>query len=279
MKEQVHFWSLQQGEPEAVRAWVKAYAPGVQQVCRSYLGNGPDAAALAKDVFAQAAQALRAGYVPANMEDWLMGQARTRASQLLLARPSQPLPAQETAEFALQNAWAPGMIPRQAPAEPAMAAPAMPKEGQQPLFQEEIAAAPEEIEERAMPELPAPEAAATANVPEEAKPISRAAPAEKIPERRKKRPVQPTFDLLEEDEAADVPNLLEEEEEDLWGGEPPVRRPSGIKKAAGGLVILLLLVVILALLWALAGMLMGLGWVPVLDLGYGWFNANIYPFF
>lgn len=46
-----------------------------------------------------------------------------------------------------------------------------------------------------------------------------------------------------------------------------------------GFLTFLLVVFLLALLWVLAGVLMGLGYVPQLDLGYNWFNMNVFPFF
>jgi len=39
------------------------------------------------------------------------------------------------------------------------------------------------------------------------------------------------------------------------------------------------LILILALFWMLAGVLMKLGYLPAVDLGYGWFNRTVYPFF
>ena len=36
---------------------------------------------------------------------------------------------------------------------------------------------------------------------------------------------------------------------------------------------------IFAALWVIVGLLMGLGIMPELDLGYSWFNANVFPWF
>lgn len=38
-------------------------------------------------------------------------------------------------------------------------------------------------------------------------------------------------------------------------------------------------VALIALLWAVAGLSMRAGLVPYLDLGYGWFDANVVAFF
>lgn len=42
---------------------------------------------------------------------------------------------------------------------------------------------------------------------------------------------------------------------------------------------ILVLILDLILLWALVGVLMSLGYLPPLDLGYSWFSQLIYPFF
>lgn len=42
---------------------------------------------------------------------------------------------------------------------------------------------------------------------------------------------------------------------------------------------ILVLLLDLILLWALVGVLMSLGYLPPLDLGYSWFSQLIYPFF
>ena len=43
--------------------------------------------------------------------------------------------------------------------------------------------------------------------------------------------------------------------------------------------IVLLSLCVLAVLWLIAGILMSMGWLPALDLGYGWFNEALFPLF
>lgn len=43
--------------------------------------------------------------------------------------------------------------------------------------------------------------------------------------------------------------------------------------------IILLLLFILVLLWAIGGILMDIGWIPEYDLGYSWFNENVFALF
>lgn len=59
----------------------------------------------------------------------------------------------------------------------------------------------------------------------------------------------------------------------------PQGKPRVITSAQIPLVWKILLVLVdLFLLWVLAGMLMGLGYLPVVDLGYSWFSGALYQF-
>ncbi len=49
--------------------------------------------------------------------------------------------------------------------------------------------------------------------------------------------------------------------------------------SAHGLSIVLLILVSLLLLWVVAGVAMTMHWVPTFDLGYNWFNANVFKLF
>ncbi len=86
--------ALRIGNAAAIRQWAAEYAPGVRQVGLSYLGNAEEAAALTKEVLSQALSAIRSGYTPADMADWLLTLARARGSQAALSKPAQPLPSQ-----------------------------------------------------------------------------------------------------------------------------------------------------------------------------------------
>ena len=57
----------------------------------------------------------------------------------------------------------------------------------------------------------------------------------------------------------------------------PQGRPRAVAFAQTPLIWKILLVLVdLFLLWVLAGMLMGLGYLPVVDLGYSWFSGALY---
>ncbi len=243
--------ALRAGNAEAMRAWAAQYAHKVREVGLAYLGGAEEAAALTKRVFAQALSAIRAGYAPADMEDWLLSLARAQGSQAALAKPAQPLPAQ-TPQPILRPAAAPAAYgtPEEPPAaleEPPVVAqetPAFPSEAEPPAaYGMPVACA-----------APETEAAAPAWDPE---PILQFTP-------------KPAPILLYDDK---------EEPASLFADEPIIRRASPFKRLLATLAILILLLAVLALIWGLAGLLMRLRLIPAYDLGYSWFNANIQPLF
>ena len=57
-------------------------------------------------------------------------------------------------------------------------------------------------------------------------------------------------------------------------------RPRKKKKRSGGaLSIILLILVCLILLWVVGGVAMIMKWIPEYDLGYTWFNTNVFKLF
>jgi hypothetical protein len=57
-------------------------------------------------------------------------------------------------------------------------------------------------------------------------------------------------------------------------------RPRKKKKRGGGtLSIILLILVCLILLWVVGGVAMTMKWIPEYDLGYTWFNLNVFKLF
>ena len=56
-------------------------------------------------------------------------------------------------------------------------------------------------------------------------------------------------------------------------------KSSGTKRFWMLVVILLIIAVLLALLWLTAGVMMAMEYIPFYDLGYSWFDANIFDFF
>lgn len=63
------------------------------------------------------------------------------------------------------------------------------------------------------------------------------------------------------------------------GAAPKREKKNGSSRFGQGLSVFFLIVFLLLLLWTLAGVLMGLGFVPKFDLGYGWFNRSVFPLF
>ncbi len=263
--------ALRAGNAEAIRAWAAQYAPKVREVGLTYLGGAEEAAALTKRIFAQALSAIRAGYTPADMEDWLLSLARAQGSQAVLAKPAQPLPIQ-TPQPILRPAAAPAAYGT--PAAYDNDTPEMhdmleacdtPEESPAVLEEPPVAEASQGSSPKAEPlaaygtpiayAVPEAEATAPAWVPE---PILQSTP-------------KPAPILLYDDE--------EEEPMSLFADEPIARRTSPFKRFLGTLAILILLSAVLTLIWGLAGLLMRLRLIPAYDLGYSWFNANIHPLF
>lgn len=63
------------------------------------------------------------------------------------------------------------------------------------------------------------------------------------------------------------------------GTAPKREKKSRSSRFGQGLSVFFLVVFLLLLLWTLAGVLMGLGFIPKFDLGYDWFNLNVFPLF
>ena len=72
----------------------------------------------------------------------------------------------------------------------------------------------------------------------------------------------------------DDPGFPEEPEEDTF-----YEKDAGGKSVLFGFLLFLLIVCIMILGWAIVGILMDIGWIPYMDLGYSWFNETIYPLF
>jgi len=63
------------------------------------------------------------------------------------------------------------------------------------------------------------------------------------------------------------------------GAAPKREKKSGSSRFGHAISVFLLFVFLLLLLCTLAGVLMGLGFIPKFDLGYGWFNNSVFPLF
>lgn len=60
---------------------------------------------------------------------------------------------------------------------------------------------------------------------------------------------------------------------------PPYKAPEIKEKKTNPLLVLLLLVLLFVIVWLGTGALMSIDIIPKYDLGYEWFNANVYPIF
>ncbi len=233
---------LRQQDPAAVRDWVTRYTPSIRRVGMSYLNNNDQATKLTKAVFSQALATIQTGFTPTDMEGWLVGMAKMRASQQVLATPAEPLPHQTV-----------HTVPRPAPVS-----------SYAPLHQDSAAYVLEAAAPLAEP-LPAGK-----EMQPEPMPLVEPASAGK-PGPSKDLDAQKVSSGWQGDwEDWQEVDLLEEEEE---------RQHSGFFHALGVVAVAFLTLLVLGLLWMLAGQMMRLGAIPSYDLGYSWFNGHIYPFF
>ena len=103
-------------------------------------------------------------------------------------------------------------------------------------------------------------------------------------------PAEPLADAVpaaEEEEEVPIPAdlpPLERTRAYMRADNAPATSPKREKKTGSfrfgqGLSVFLLVVFLLLLLWTLAGVLMGLGFIPMFDLGYDWFNRSVFPLF
>ncbi len=133
---------------------------------------------------------------------------------------------------------------------------AEPLPASQPAAEEEpLPAEPEEL-----PELPA---------------------MEDLPIMENLQPEEPPFDQPEE--PAEQPTTTMVEKFNAMQSEAEAE-PLDLTDTSGssfgwGLLVCLLVLIILGLLWAIWGVAQNLFPLPQLDLGYQWFNANVYPLF
>lgn len=73
------------------------------------------------------------------------------------------------------------------------------------------------------------------------------------------------------------PEKIKPEKSKPARAEKPERAARG--GSSRGSTILLLIIVSLMLLWVVAGVAMSIGLIPAYDLGYSWFNANVFRLF
>ena len=119
---------------------------------------------------------------------------------------------------------------------------------------------------------------------EEPSPIAEEQPMEEIPQ--PEEDILPVFEEAEPQEAAapaeeaeDSRTMVEKFNDMKLEEEPVDLTDTSGSNFGWGLLVLVLILVVLALLWAIWGVAQTIFPIPQLDLGYQWFNANIYPLF
>ena len=85
--------------------------------------------------------------------------------------------------------------------------------------------------------------------------------------------------LKDAETAASESGSMGGHEKPLYGAHGRKKRTRRRRSVFSFLGMALLLAVILILLWAIAGLLMSRSFLPYWDLGYAWFNANLFHLF
>ena len=263
MEQEDRLSALRSGTPEAIREWAAQYAPKIQEMGLEYLGNAQEATAITKAVFSQALSAIRSGYTPADMEDWLVSLARVQGSRAALSKPSQPLPAQTPKPIFRSIVATQPVAPVESPAQASDTdvSPMPPAPEEESLEHEEPLPATDYCEDEPVSDCNEPDPVSIYD--DEYGDLNDDDNGE-------------DDDSVEDDEDShlyyeedDIPSLLDDES--------PSTSPK--KRRFGYLMLLALIIIIAVLVWAMAGLLMRLKVLPLCDLGYRWFNINIYPFF
>lgn len=141
--------------------------------------------------------------------------------------------------------------------------------------------APEVFETRELPveETPAQELPPLEDLlAEESDPIPQ--PVEELPAEAEPAEELPAEELPVKEEAP----TMAEKYNDMPKEEQEEPAPLDLTDTSGsnfgwGLLVLILVLVVLGLLWAIWGVAQTIFPIPQLDLGYQWFNSNVYPLF
>lgn len=300
---------IKSGNKDAVKAIYQEYAKDVYNFSKSITGDHDSALAATKKTFGKLINNIKRGDEPKDVRTALLKIAYDEACKIAMPSvsnesntESEPVPApveekKEPRKVRPVRATKPVNIEEET-AAPAREEIYMPKGGYDSLqVEENVEEVPEEVVERPRRRRPEGEAA-----PRKRRPVSE---GEEAPRRRKPimeeetpvvLPVADEEDFIEEEyeapkpkrkarpireeEPVDVYDALDEESDydDSYDDDDYVEEKPR-NKGLFLFCIILNIILILILLWFLGGLLVNLGVLPQMDLGYIWFNNHIYPLF
>ncbi|MEA4869197.1 hypothetical protein SDC9_120260 [bioreactor metagenome] len=115
----------------------------------------------------------------------------------------------------------------------------------------------------------------------ESSPVRSAEPVyERAPQPAKSAPREESYsNSYQRDEIFDEPYQKKNSKKKKPEKIKPAKAEKPDRGSSRGSTVILLIIVSLMLLWVVAGVAMSIGLLPLYDLGYSWFNANVFRLF
>ena len=274
---------IRSGNKDAVKSVYQEYAKDVYNFAKSITGDHDSALAATKKTFLTLFKNIQNGDEPANLRTAALKIAYDEAYQMAAPAKEEPAPAAQE-EPVEEPAYAEPMFQQRTGRVP-----------QAPVIEDEYEDEYDEPYEEEEDDFVAPNRTQDANreevyVPQggydtlKIEPVDveeeqvemrgrRRRPAAQIEEEvapRRRRKAAPVY---EEEVEEEVDEYYDDDYDDDYEEVKPRNKGLFI------FCIILNVILILILLWFLGGLLVNLGVLPDIDLGYSWFNAHIYPLF
>ncbi len=275
---------IRSGNKDAVKSVYQEYAKDVYNFAKSITGDHDSALAATKKTFLTLFKNIQNGDEPANLRTAALKIAYDEAYQMAApAKEEAPAPAAQE-EPVEEPSYAEPMFQQRTGRVP-----------QAPVIEDEYEDGYDEPYEEEEDDFVAPNRPQDANreevyVPQGGYDTLKIEPVdveeEQVEMRGRRR--RPAAQIEEEEaprrrrKAAPVYEEEVEEEVDEYYDDDYDDEYEEVKPRNKGLFIfciILNVILILILLWFLGGLLVNLGVLPDIDLGYSWFNAHIYPLF
>lgn len=275
---------IRSGNKDAVKSVYQEYAKDVYNFAKSITGDHDSALAATKKTFLTLFKNIQNGDEPANLRTAALKIAYDEAYQMAApAKEEEPAPAAQE-EPVEEPSYAEPMFQQRTGSVP-----------EAPVIEDEYEDEYDEPYEEEEDDFVAPNRPQDANreevyVPQGGYDTLKIEPVdvdeEQVEMRGRRR--RPAAQLEEEEaprrrrKAAPVYEEEVEEEADEYYDDDYDDDYEEVKPRNKGLFIfciILNVILILILLWFLGGLLVNLGVLPDIDLGYSWFNAHIYPLF
>lgn len=289
---------IRSGNKDAVKAVYQEYAKDVYNFAKSITGDHDSALAATKKTFLTLFKNIQNGDEPQNLRTAALKIAYDEAYQMAVPK-DEPAPAEEPAAQVEEP---------QAPAEEPSYAEPMFQQRTRPVppvddYEEEYEDTYEEEEDDFVaPNRPQDAEREDVYIPQggydtlKIEPVDvdeeaaemrgrRRRPADEFdedgaPRRRRRAQEDPRQQRRRAQEVEEYDDDIDDAyDDDYYDDDDYVEEKKPRNKGLFIFCIILNVILILILLWFLGGLLVNLGVLPDIDLGYSWFNAHIYPLF